>query len=191
MTNLKIKVSLGSFNVELEGSSEDVISQFDEIKKNGFGQMVTQLVPIFGQNKSTQTNEITAIEEKGVSIIDEDQAVETTLKNVVIKMLPTFESEWVLVYSYFISLEGKDTFTRADIIKKYEESNRKTGVRIKNLSASINGAVRKSWINAINGNDYVMTEPGRTYAKQILSRSSGTVKIPRAKSKKDKNTKTE
>ena len=191
MADLKIKVSLGSFNVELEGPSEDVISQFDEIKKNGLGQMVTQLIPMFTQNKNSQDKEIKAIEEKETLEISEDQIIETTLKNVVIKMLPTFESEWVLVYGYFINTEGKDTFTRADIIQKYEESNRKTEARIKNLSASINGAVRKGWINAINDKDYVVTDAGKTFAKQILSRPSGTAKTPRIKPRKDKSNKPE
>ena len=190
MSDLKIKVSLGSFNVELEGPSADVISQFDEIKKNGLGQMVDQLVPVFVQNKKIQD------EQTVVGVVDaKDPAQlaagitpgdEMSLKNVVIKMLPQFESEWVLIYSYYIDLEGKTSFTRTDIIAKYEESNRKSAARMKNLSASINGAVRKNWVAALNDTEYMVTEPGKTFARQILARTGGTAKPPREKQKKEK-----
>ncbi len=190
MSDLKIKVSLGSFSVELEGPSADVISQFDEIKKNGLGQMVDQLVPIFVQNKKIQNEQAVAdtFYEKDpaqltVGITPGD---EMPLKNVVIKLLPQYESEWVLIYSYYLDLEGKNSFTRTDIITKYDESNRKSAVRMKNLSASIIGAVRKNWITALNDTEYMVTEPGKTFARQILARTGGTTKQPREKQKKDK-----
>ncbi len=190
MSDLKIKVSLGSFNVELEGPSADVISQFDEIKKNGLGQMVDQLVPVFIQNKKFQDGQTV------VGVVDEKdhaqltaritQGDEMSLKNVVIKMLPQYESEWILIYSYYIDLEGKTSFIRADIIAKYEESNRKSAVRMKNLSASINGAVRKNWVVALNDTAYMITETGKMLVRQILARTGGTAKPPREKQKKDK-----
>lgn len=194
MSDLKIKVSLGSFNVELEGPSADVISQFDEIKKNGLGQMVDQLVPVFVQNKKIQEGQAVT------SVVDQDTPAQLTagitpgeemsLKNVVIKMLPQFESEWVLIYSYYIDLEGKSAFTRTDLITKYEESNRKSAAKMKNLSASINGAVRKNWITALNDKEYMVTEPGKTFARQILARTGGTAKPPREKQKKEKTPET-
>jgi hypothetical protein len=189
MCSLKIKVSLGSFNVELEGPSADVISQFDEIKKNGLGQMIDQLVPIFTQNKKFQEGQIPedVPEEHAQAQLSAPIAPTDgiSLQNVVIKQLPKSEPEWVLIYCYFIVQAGKGAFTRTDIITKYGESNRKSEVRMKNLSASVKGAVRKNWISALNDKDYIITDGGRTHAKQILARTGGTSKPPRERQKKD------
>jgi hypothetical protein len=190
MSDLKIKVSLGSFNVELEGASQDVISQFEEIKKNGLGQMVEQLIPVFTQNQINPVEQSlpgTIVERESNMSSSRLLSEDISLKNVVIKMLPQTEPEWILTYCYYINNEGKTSFTRPDILKKYEESNRKSKSRVKNLSASIIGSVRKNWISALNDTEYMITEQGIIQAKQILNRTEGTAKPPKSKNKKDKH----
>ncbi len=184
MSDLKIRVSLGSFNVEIEGPSEDVTKQFEEIKKNGLGQMVDQLLPIFsnqGIQKPPSDNKlIQAVIEENPTAEQPDNSIELmSLHDLSSKELPKSEREWVLMYAYYIDRSGKLLFTRDDIIKKYEESNRKKSVRMKNLSNSIRGAEKETWISRPTDSEMKITEPGKTQAKQILTRSEGTIKVPK------------
>ena len=175
-SKLRIKLNIGSFNIEIEGASEDVNSQFDDLKKNGLGEIVDQLAPLINSpiqkintkpNSDNTSQEPLLLEEGNTQNIDF-----TSLQNIVYKQLPNSETEWLLIYSYYLNSEGKNTFARRDFIQKYEESNRKTEQRIKNLSASIKGAVSKNWISALNETDFIITEKGKNYATQILSRKS-------------------
>lgn len=185
MKNLRIKISLGSFNVELEGESEDVISQLEEIKKNGLGQMVDQLLPIFQQNlkpvgSKEQDNESS---EKSL-LIEPSNNVQSisptsTLFDTVKKMLPGSESEWILVYAYFICQNGIHTFTRENLLAKYDESKRNKRSNIKNLSNSIKAAINKGWISQQTDSDYRITPDGEKEVINILSRTESSIKTVR------------
>lgn len=186
MKNLRIKISLGSFNVELEGESEDVISQLEEIKKNGLGEMVDQLLPIFQQNVKQATN----IPQEGsdpkmltesVSEVRQ-QHTATTLFDTVKKMLPSSEAEWILVYAYFICQNDVHTFTRENLLSKYEESKRNKRNNIKNLSNSIKASINKGWISQQTDTDYIITPDGETTVVEILNRTESSVKTPRKSS---------
>lgn len=182
MTHLRIKVNIGSFNVELEGSSEEVIPQFEALKNNGLGKIVDQLIPHFQTishktellPEGTTAQEVTSVP-ADVSLANQ----EVSLQNIVYKQLPRSETEWVLVYGYFLDLEGKSAFERADLIHKYDESKRRSDIRMKNLSMSIKTAVKKRWISALNDKEFIVTDVGKATALEILSRQNGTVKPPK------------
>ena len=188
MSHLKIKVNIGSFNVELEGASEEVIPQFEELKKNGLGQIVDQLVPRFQPGINKPEPLLTDVATSTSLMADEATSFENqdlSLQNTVYKQLPKSESEWVLIYSYFLDREGKSSFTRTDLINKYDESKRKTDVKMKNLTSSIKMAVRRNWISWLNDKNLITTEKGKKFTKEILSRQEATVKSPKKRQKKE------
>ena len=163
MPDLKVKVSLGSFNIELEGSSEDVISQFNEIKESGLGKIVDQLTPKIIQLSGTKPKDCLQISQPGeyeelpVETDNDSTQIEAnllSLNDLAIKDLPCGETEWVLIYGYYSTQEAnKQTFTRLDINSGYKTSNRSTDTRMKNLSGSIKGAIKKNWFRSLNNTD--------------------------------------
>src|SRR5690606_35446403 len=64
-----------------------------------------------------------------------------SMKAIVMSSLPSSETEWVIVYAFYSSNFGENTFSRKDILTKYEESSRKTEQRRKNLTGSLTSAV--------------------------------------------------
>jgi hypothetical protein len=104
----------------------------------------------------------------------EFQPEHLTLFTVSMRALPASESEWVVLYGYYASNFGKDTFTRQDIIAKYDESKRRTPERLNALSSNFRTSVRTGRINALS-DSFCMLEPGITLAKEILSRTKATV----------------
>lgn len=103
-----------------------------------------------------------------------------SMKYIVMNNLPLTEEEWIVVYAYYSSNFGENKFTRKDIISKYEESGRKTSLRIKNLSRPILSAVKSKYINPINDEDFSIVAEGIKKATEIISRTSGS--SPRGKS---------
>lgn len=190
MKNLRIKISLGSFNVELEGESEDVVSQLEEMKKNGLGQMVDQLVPIYNKAKASSPDTESSDQAQPQSLIAGDvssPSANMTLYDLALKMLPKSESEWILIYGFFTCDGQKTAFTREDLIKKYEESNRKKSSNIKNLSSSIQAAAKKGWISQQNDTDFIVTPVGLKKVDEIFKRTEPTTKVPRLPKKNNEN----
>ena len=189
MSHLKIRVNIGSFNVELEGSSEVVISQFDELKKNGLGEIVDQLAPRMQaniQNVESPTDGSASSQESPLLLGTEQlDGQDVSLQNIVYRQLPKSETEWILIYGYFLDREGKNSFGRADLIQKYDESKRKSEVRMKNLSASIKGAITSKWLSALNDKAFIVTDKGKSYAIEILTRQEGTTRVPKKRQKKE------
>ncbi|MBI2464948.1 hypothetical protein HYV64_02285 [Candidatus Shapirobacteria bacterium] len=184
MGNLKINVSVGDFKVELEGDSSEVISQFNQIKQDGIGKIAD--VYAVKNEKPISFNPVT----KPISTDTVSEVVSEvgtmTLFDLARQNKPQGETEWVLIYAFYITKEGKDTLTRKEIIDKYAESRRKTPSKIKNLSASLNNVVKNKWLSQLNGAEYVVTDDGKRKALEIISRDSGTAKLPKKKTKKSK-----
>lgn len=111
----------------------------------------------------------------------ESENIENTdypsLRDLVIKDYPKNESEWILVYGFYSSNYGNDTFTRDDLISNYDSTNRKTTQRIKNLSQSIKTGIKKDWYKSLNEKEYILLESGKTYASEIINgNSSGSTR---------------
>lgn len=107
-----------------------------------------------------------------------------SLRDLVIKDYPKNEAEWVLVYGFYSSDFGNDTFTRDDILSKYDETNRKTDTRRKNMTQSISTGVKKDWYKSLNDKEYILLEEGKKYCQEILSGNSAghTRKVAKKKS---------
>lgn len=97
-----------------------------------------------------------------------------SLQSIMMKNLPSSETEWITIYSFYTSNFGKDIFTRQDIINCYQQTKRKTPQRIKNLSGSIKTVVNSNYINPLNDNQFSILDNGVEKAKEILSRTSGS-----------------
>lgn len=96
------------------------------------------------------------------------------LKEVAKKNLAGPETEWVIVYAFYASNYGNDTFTRQDIIDKYTESNRYNKERISNLSASIRSTRNSGYLNPLQ-DSYSILDKGIDKAKEIISRTSASL----------------
>jgi hypothetical protein len=175
--NLRIKVTIGDFTLEIEGSADKVVEQFTELKKNGLDKLESYSskeprIDSPGIEKGTVPPSPKKPADQAHTAAGNDKF--PTLRDVALKQLPGPESEWILVYGFYSSSFGKMEFTRNDIISKYEETNRKTDNRINNLSNNLRIAVNKDWINSLNDKDFVLSDDGKKAAKEILSRGTSS-----------------
>tara|TARA_Y100001980_G_C14556408_1_gene347789 strand:- start:137 stop:1270 length:1134 start_codon:yes stop_codon:yes gene_type:complete len=125
------------------------------------------------------------ISEKENSQMDQLPSLET----VALKNLGNSESEWIVVYAFYMLQQGKKTFTRQDVIDIYEKTKRKTTVRMKNLSAYITAVVKADYISKLNETDYSILEKGINKAKEVISRTSSSSSKPQKSATKKAPTK--
>ena len=92
------------------------------------------------------------------------------MKDIVVRDLAKTEREWMLIYALYSSNFGSDVFTREDLLTKYADSNRKTIIRIKNLTNNIRRMVRANQIKFINDDEMLLTTNGKEVALEILNR---------------------
>jgi hypothetical protein len=114
-----------------------------------------------------------------------DSEAYPTLKAVVIKNLCNSESEWVLVYAFYISNFGKETFSRQDIIDIHNQSNRKNDNFGRDLSSYIRADVKASYINPLD-NGFAILDKGLIKAKEIIKRTNGAAPKTKFSSKSNK-----
>ncbi len=176
MGNLRIKLKYKSFEIELEGEEATVKAEFKDIKQNGLGNVVNGvdmseqnyvIEPIPRQIENTHTN----IDE----IISNTTSAEIpSLKNVIMKQLPSSETEWILVYAFYSSDSGNNPFTSKNILEYYETTKRKTDSRHKNMSKNIKALFVKGYFSALNDDEYILTDNGKREATEILARKHST-----------------
>lgn len=186
MSELKIRVTLGNYNIELEGASEDVIAQFTDLKENGLGQIVDQFANIT-KLTPTELQSINADTQDKLLTSPKDGNNDHSLLDLAVKDIISSETEWIVIYAYYITNEGKTNFTRQDLIKKYEETNRKKQSAIKNLSVYINLNQKYGWLRKLNDTDYILLPTGVSKAQEILGRPTGSAKPAKKQKKSVKN----
>ncbi len=108
-----------------------------------------------------------------------------TLTLVSMKHLPKTETEWVVVYSFFASNFGTEIFHRNNIIDKHKESKRKHDNYVRDLSSYIKLAVKAGYINPLE-DGYFLFEDGINKAKEVISRTTGTIPSLKNSQKKTK-----
>ncbi|WP_343604816.1 zinc ribbon domain-containing protein [Fluviicola sp.] len=152
--------TLGNFLVakqlSLNTTNIQDISKFDNISTNSHENIEAQII---AETVVTSTLQNTNY---------------PTIESVMMKNLPSSETEWITIYSFYTSNFGKDIFTRQDIINCYQQTKRKTPQRIKNLSGNIKTVVTANYINPLSDNQFSILDPGIEKAKEILSRTSGS-----------------
>ena len=172
------------FDKEIEAIAKctELIKELDDDSKI---RVIKYLIERFGigmqnsssfQNHNSQkpliSNTDNFDEEMNTPHVDVLNSDYPSLRDLVIKDYPKNEVEWVLVYGFYSSDFGNNTFTRGDILSKYDETNRKTETRRKNMSQSISTGVKKDWYKSLNDNEYILLEEGKKYCREILSGNS-------------------
>lgn len=145
----------------------------DTYSKNRIGN------PIILNNVDNTEARGNAYENTIVNNHDNDTKITTTtseyptLKAIAMKNLPNSEKEWVVVYSFYASDFGNETFTRQNLIEKYTESNRYSKDRARDLNTYIKRAVQANFINPLE-NEYSILAQGVEKAKEIISRTTSS-----------------
>lgn len=195
MGNLRIKLKYKSFEIELEGDKDTVQSEFKDIKENGLGNIVMG-VDLSEQNvlmNSNDSQELSNVKQlQSAETIDYEDATQNipSLKDVIMKQLPSSESEWIMVYAFYSTNHGNKTFTSKDILTMYESTNRNTQSRKANISNNIKALFGKGYFSALNNDDYILTDDGKHQANEIITRSHSTP-LKQSKPKGKSNTSSE
>lgn len=189
MGNLRIKLKYKSFEIELEGDKETVQSEFKDIKENGLGNIVMGI----DMTDNTFVVEQPSIPTKQISnteTVDFTEGNLPSLKDVLMKQLPSGEREWIIVYAYYGTDFGTKPFTSKTILEAYESTKRKTTSRHANMSQNIKALFNKGYFSALNDEEFILTDYGKQQAKEIITRSQSTP-IKQKKPNKSKSTKKE
>lgn len=175
MSNLRIKVKYKSFEIELDGEEKTVQSQFEDIKQNGLSNIVMGVdLSDRAHLANTELDQPRAIQ--AVQTINAVEDSLPNIKNVVMSRLPNTETEWILVYGYYTSKQGEETFIREDITNYYDQTSRKTISRANNLTNNINSLVLQQFLEALNDTEFIFTDEGKNKVVEILQRTNGATK---------------
>ena len=136
MDNLKIKFKLHGLEFELEGAEATVKKEFEQFKSftleilskvNIVTSQVTTTAPGLSPKVILPTQDTTALDSNEYPV----------MKEIVKRDLPKAETDWILVYAFYASRYGENTFTEEEIKKYYESTSRKNVSRMANLSNNI------------------------------------------------------
>lgn len=168
MKELKIKIRLGQFEVELEGDPNDVKYTLNDLKENGFGNMLGNSII---SNQAIVISEDKETKQLSDSLSEARTMIDSPLlKDIVIRQLPKTEVEWIVLYAFYINGE-KDSFSKEDIQEKYKESDRWSRSNTANFSKNFNQAYRNGYFTVLNDTDFLLTNSGNDLAIEIISRT--------------------
>lgn len=122
-----------------------------------------------------QSNNLKQLNTPDIVDIDEEETSVPSIKDVIMKQLPSSETEWIMVYAYYASNHGTNTFTSKDILIMYENTKRKTASRHANMSKNIRAIFSKGYFSALNDDDFILTDDGKHNAQEIVSRTHSTL----------------
>lgn len=169
MSDLRIKVKFGDFEIELQGEKDTVREEFRELKEKGLENLLSNVnqLSINSRNSSSPN-------QHGIPPANKtDIGSYPSMKDVILKQLPQTEVEWVLIYAFYSSEYSTKYFTHSDVVAMYDTTSRKTNNRIANLSNNIKSLFKSEFLTAINDEEYLVTESGNQAVLQILSRPPG------------------
>lgn len=169
----KLKVCMGEAKVELEGDGNLVQSIFLELRENGLGKL----------SESSSIQPRVELPKEDIEALTSDSNSKETIPQqtnlsydlpsidtIVIKNLPKTEAEWILIYAFFVSDQGNETFTENDIRDMYHSSGRWNESRGKNFSTNMKKAVMVDWLSSVNDSTYSLLDTGISKAHEILQR---------------------
>lgn len=183
MSELKIKVTIESMSIELEGDAENVKEIFDSLKESGMGYMNKISKPI------AAIPEKPIVEESTSDFVSVEEGLEQehipSLENIVLSGGPNTEGEWILVYAFYCSEQGKKFFTRDELRQCYKDTKRYTETRFKNFSANIKSLISDKYISAVNKEDFRIEKAGIELVFDIIQgkNTKGNSKKKQAKTK--------
>jgi hypothetical protein len=183
---LKMKFKLHELEFEIEGNQEVVKEQFENFKSFITNDLLPKINIAAAPNiKDAQYDQV-----KQLLPIQDITGIETTdipaLKEVVLKDLPKSEFDWILIYSFYASGFGVNTFTEENIKKFYAQTGRTNKSRLANLSNNMKSLLNKGFIKVHNDSEYIIKQEGVNYAQDILKGKSSSKKT--IKTSKSSNT---
>jgi hypothetical protein len=159
MEILKVKFKLNGLELELEGNEKTVRNELAAFQEF----VVNSVIPKMGLFDAVKTPQ---------QVINEHVEIDTPyphLKEIVMKDLPKTEIEWVLIYCFYASKFGNETFTEGDIKELYEVSKRRNVNRMKNFSANFSKVLSNGFIRILNENEYILVKKGIEHAINIAT----------------------
>lgn len=171
MSEFKLRVSIGSANIELEGESELVNKFFGEIRENGLGKLAEFHIAPIQHNESTEitSNQDIANQLQYTNAVVENPSFNyPTLKDIVLSNKIKKETNWILIYTLYATDFGTKAVPKKEISSMYKSTNRYTPTRSKNFAANIKKLVTDKLISAINDNDFIITDKGKEEANKLL-----------------------
>ncbi len=106
---------------------------------------------------------------------------------------PRTESEWILIYAFYISEKGTKFFSRDDLRQCYKDTNRYTATRSKNFSSNVKILISEKLISAVNQTDFRIERKGLEQALGIICGEieNKGAKVTKKKASKSKSSTTE
>lgn len=171
----KLRVDIGSAHIELEGEGQLVHTIFSELREYGLGKLSSNALTI---NSMAPAKEAEIESAHETPVFQDTQIYDTTqpenielpdIKNVVIRIKPKTEADWLVVYALYVSKHGTETFTANDLRQMYNTTNRLNKSRSKNFSTNLRKCVSNNLFNCINDDYYSLTDSGKSKACTILN----------------------
>ena len=167
--NLKLKFEYRGLKLELEGDENTVKNLFDKAKTEGFGDIIDKIDRAESFFKMAEAK-IAHSKEHSKQITDKPiiDGDYPPLNQVLMKGYPSSETDWILVYVFYASNFGTKIVSKSEISDKYKETKRETTSTKANLSKNIKSLCSKDFLNAINNDEFSLTEDGIKEAEQII-----------------------
>ncbi len=177
MANLKLKLKFNTLEFEIEGEEAVVKEEFQKFKSFITNEFASRV-------QISQAQDIKANKPLLEGSLSHSEL--PVLNEIVKKDLPNSEAEWVLIYAFYASSYGENSFTEQDIKRGYSDSKRISDNRTANLSNNIKSILSKSYIKMLNDTDYIFLEEGKNKARLIISGTESKV-VTKKISAKNKN----
>jgi hypothetical protein len=171
MEVLKMKFKLHGLEFEIEGSESIVTREFENFKNFTLDIMSKGNI-VIPQAQTIETGKLPPQIVTFKDAIPIEKGDYPVMKEIVKKDLPKTESDWILIYAFYASKFGDNTFTEKSIQDYYESTGRKNVSRYKNLSNNIKTLLNKEYIKVHNDTEYLIKDAGVKYAQQIIQGNS-------------------
>jgi hypothetical protein len=190
---LKIKFKLHALEYEVEGQQETAREEFKNFNDNILTHILSK-VNIIQSNQTINLPESSNSNAKQLSepiiVSPKEEIISAdypTLKDIKLRDLPKTETEWLLIYAYYASEFGTKEFTKKDLLRLYEDSDRKTRNRLSNLSKNIKQNVTALFFKSTNDSTstFIILPNGKKKILEILEGKSTTRQYPKKVSHKN------
>lgn len=167
MSDFRLKIQIGNADIELQGEGELVHKIFSELREDGLGALSIS-AKIQTNPYQDNMNDTVSTEEENGSLKGQVENF-PAIEDIILKNMPKTEVEWILIYAFYASNFASQPVSRKNIKDMYNTTKRLTETRSKNFASNIQSLASNNFINAVNADDYIITETGKKKVLDILS----------------------
>lgn len=181
-----MKFKLHALEFEIEGQQDVVRDEFKNFNENILTHILSKVNIVQSETgyvkPVTPTGQLLQISDPITqnNNLNDDRDY-PVLRDVKLRDLPKTETEWLLIYAFYSSQFSTREFAKENLIKLYEETDRKTENRIANLSNNLKSIVSSLYIKSTNNTNFILLPKGVAKAREILSGNSSTEATRRSK----------